>query len=268
MKKGHSFKLLLLFLVCASIASMAHAAGVPNTLNYQGTLTYSTGKLITATAKPVTFKLYTSALGGTPFWTEPQTVPVTNGQFSVVLGSTVPLLSDKFTGETYIGVTVEDAGLEMLPRQKMTSVPYAFNGVPKGGIIMWSGAVVPAGWALCDGSNGTPNLRDKFIMGAGSSYAIGTPGGSATHAHSGVDHLHSDDHIHSVSSMGGASGWNAVSGGSGHTAADSGHSHSVTINSKSAQGYGATTGGADRSLTSGSSSTIPPFYALAFIMKL
>lgn len=49
--------------------------------------------------------------------------------------------------------------------------------VPTGGIIMWSGSVVPAGWALCDGLNGTPNLTDRFIVGAGAAYAIGATGG-------------------------------------------------------------------------------------------
>ena len=46
---------------------------------------------------------------------------------------------------------------------------------------MWSGATnnIPSGWALCDGNNGTPNLQDKFIVGAGSSYAVDATGGSA-----------------------------------------------------------------------------------------
>ena len=58
-------------------------------------------------------------------------------------------------------------------------------GVPKGIICMWSGAAnaVPAGWALCDGTNGTPNLADKVIVAAGATYAAGASGGSATHDH-------------------------------------------------------------------------------------
>jgi len=50
-------------------------------------------------------------------------------------------------------------------------------------ILAWSGSVssIPAGWKLCDGSNGTPNLRDRFIVGAGSSYSIGNTGGEAFH---------------------------------------------------------------------------------------
>ncbi|MEQ9414040.1 MAG: hypothetical protein RIF39_09425, partial [Cyclobacteriaceae bacterium] len=54
--------------------------------------------------------------------------------------------------------------------------------VPSGVIVMWSGstASVPVGWALCNGANGTPDLRDRFIAGAGGSYAVGTSGGQST----------------------------------------------------------------------------------------
>jgi hypothetical protein len=57
--------------------------------------------------------------------------------------------------------------------------------VPQGGIILWSGSVanIPAGWALCDGTQGTPNLEDKFVVGAGNSYAVGATGGATTHTH-------------------------------------------------------------------------------------
>ena len=60
----------------------------------------------------------------------------------------------------------------------LTDVP----GVPVGGIIMWSGATnaIPSGWALCDGQNGTPNLQDRFIVGAGSSYNVNDTGGEAS----------------------------------------------------------------------------------------
>lgn len=63
---------------------------------------------------------------------------------------------------------------------------------PRGIVLMWSGAIgdIPAGWALCDGNahtapNGdsvtTPDLRDRFIVGAGSTYAIGNTGGENSH---------------------------------------------------------------------------------------
>jgi len=60
---------------------------------------------------------------------------------------------------------------------------YVDARIPAGVIVAWSGAIVdiPTGWLLCNGSSGTPDLRDRFIVGAGSSYAVGARGGSATH---------------------------------------------------------------------------------------
>ena len=53
------------------------------------------------------------------------------------------------------------------------------GGLPTGVIVMWNGTIdkVPVGWELCDGSRGTPDLREKFIVGAGSSYDVGGTGG-------------------------------------------------------------------------------------------
>lgn len=56
----------------------------------------------------------------------------------------------------------------------------AGGGIPSGGIIIWSGAsdAVPSGWALCDGENGTPDLRGRFVLGASSGYSVGDTGGA------------------------------------------------------------------------------------------
>lgn len=56
-------------------------------------------------------------------------------------------------------------------------IPESF---PIGGIIIWSGAqtAIPSGWHLCDGTSGTPDLRNRFIVCAGSEYKVGDTGGS------------------------------------------------------------------------------------------
>lgn len=55
--------------------------------------------------------------------------------------------------------------------------------IPIGGIILWSGneTSIPINWQLCDGTNGTPDLRNRFVVGAGTSYNVGNTGGEATH---------------------------------------------------------------------------------------
>lgn len=63
----------------------------------------------------------------------------------------------------------------------VTATPAQLNSaVPTGFIGMWSGslATIPAGWGLCDGTSGRPDLRNRFIVGAGSGYAIGVTGGA------------------------------------------------------------------------------------------
>ena len=56
------------------------------------------------------------------------------------------------------------------------------TGIPSGFIGLWSGAAnaIPSGWYLCNGSNGTPDLRDRFVVGAGSGYSVGNTGGANT----------------------------------------------------------------------------------------
>lgn len=74
------------------------------------------------------------------------------------------------------------AGSIMEIASQLTTDILAATQLPRGIITMWSGATnaVPSGWALCDGNNGTPNLKDRFIVGAGQSYGVGNTGGNWT----------------------------------------------------------------------------------------
>ena len=76
-------------------------------------------------------------------------------------------------------------------------------------IVMWSGTLetIPRGWALCDGTNGTPDLTDRFILGAEASTDPGETGGTASHSHNIGVHNHTvasagahdhGDHIHFI----------------------------------------------------------------------
>lgn len=140
-----------------------------------------------------------------------------------------------------------------------------------GMIIMWSGtiATIPTGWVLCNGSNSTPDLRNKFIIGAHSDTA-----GVAYTTITGSNTL-----------TGGTKDAIVVSHTHTATSTDAGHSHTQNLGSGASQpglttssspvGAQSTTGTGYASITttiastgsSGTDQNLPPYYALAFIMK-
>lgn len=137
---------------------------------------------------------------------------------------------------------------------------------PSGGIIMWSGSVasIPSGWVLCNGSNGTPDLRNRFVVGAGSTYAVDATGGSAdavvvSHTHTATSTVTDPGHNHTftrysnllVQSGSSTPCWNGTTSVNTSTATTG-----VTV---------ATT--IDSAGVSGTNANLPPYYALAYIMK-
>jgi len=161
------------------------------------------------------------------------------------------------------------------------------TAIPTGVIVMWSGseASIPAGWALCNGANGTPDLRNRFIIGAGSSYAVGATGGSANavvvshnhgasadfngnHAHSGSTNT-AGSHNHSITSSNSGTGSalfrSTDAFGSSSTDNAGNHSHSLSINAAGNHNHGITVNAAGES---GTGKNLPPYYALALIMRL
>ncbi len=102
----------------------------------------------------------------------------------------------------------------------------AAPGVPAGTIVMYNGDSAPAGWALCDGGGGRPDLRDKFVVGSGSSYNRGSTGGAANVTLSTSQmpsHTHGDGNY-------GTSTHNGHTHGDGNYAAAAGGSHTHQAN--------------------------------------
>lgn len=110
----------------------------------------------------------------------------------------------------------------------------------KGMIILWYGSIatIPKGWALCNGDNGTPDLRNRFVIAAGDGYDPDDTGGSMNHTHT----FTTDGHGHALVASGAE--WRIAGPERLDTAA-------------------ATDTG-----TTGNPNTVPPYYALCYIMKL
>ena len=155
----------------------------------------------------------------------------------------------------------------------LQTAPAVTNTVPSGLIAIWSGSTgsIPSGWLLCNGSNGTPDLRNSFILGAGNTYAVGATGGSTdaivvshTHAATSTSVVSDPSHTHTqtVGNAGGSSGSQASYSNSG--------ANFVTASNINAATTGITVATSTTNATagvSGSGANMPPYYALAFIMK-
>jgi len=130
-----------------------------------------------------------------------------------------------------------------------------------GMIMMYTGSTAPSGWALCDGQNGTPDLRDRFIVSSGSSYSINNTGGSAdaivvSHTHTLTD----PGHTHTYSRA------ENVAAGSAEYSSDQ-TKYNVDYGTHTTDS-GTTGITVDSAGSSGTNANLPPYYALAFIMKL
>lgn len=109
---------------------------------------------------------------------------------------------------------------------------------PSGSILLWYGSIasIPAGYVLCNGANGTPDLRDRFIVGAGSTYAVGANGGAINHNHAFTSNLH----FHTIPAAA------EIAAGANFDQATSNETASGTTDNSDGR---------------------PPYHALAYIMK-
>ena len=150
------------------------------------------------------------------------------------------------------------------------------EGVPSGIIAMWSGtnASIPTGWNLCDGTNGTPDLRDRFIVGSGSTYSTGDTGGADSVT---LTEAQMPSHTHDGSSLGtNTTGAHShtfqhnsnPSGGWGYQVTGSALANWVTVTTSTAGNHSHSITGNTGSAGSGAAhENRPPYYALAYIMK-
>lgn len=179
----------------------------------------------------------------------PQLAPVaTTGEYSDLANA--PVLAPVATSGSY---------------RDLTDQP-AIIAIPTGLIAMWSGSAdaIPTGWVLCDGENNTPDLRNRFIVGAGSTYAVDATGGATSRTISsgvGATTLTTSQipsHTHTYVAK-------AAMHRYGTTSNDN---HIYAPANTTATNTGATGGGGSHTHSfSAAVSILPPYYALCFIMK-
>ncbi len=216
---------------------------------------------------------------------------VSGGKFIIMraIYNSSPLMTINSDGNWGLGYTNPTKKMEVngeiKASEKISADKFTGKGIaPVGSIVMWSGSVssIPSGWVLCDGNNGTPNLKNRFVVGAGDEYSVGSTGGTNSvtltinqmpaHNHTGStntagSHTHkvvkssSDDNgslsIAWKSSDGNYEEYDLFSSSStanwGETDSDGSHSHTLIMDN---------TGGGQ------AHENRPPYYALAFIMRI
>jgi len=182
---------------------------------------------------------------------------------SSTIASKAPLDSPALTGTPTAPTAAEGTNTTQIATTAFVTTATA-SSVPSGVIVMWSGTVanIPNGWVLCNGSNSTPDLRNRFVVGAGDTYAVDATGGSADAVV--VSHTHTDSgHTHS------ANGWSAATTSSvfdgtidgSYNAGGSDRNYVQNPVTASASANISTEG------ESGTNKNLPPYYALAYIMK-
>ncbi|TRZ49845.1 prepilin-type N-terminal cleavage/methylation domain-containing protein [bacterium] len=185
-------------------------------------------------------------------WQNAYTISSTANSFTV--STTVP--------QEWANLVARDLPTSSISGTTVTSVVPAPGSTPEqslpiGAIIMWSGTIssIPSGWQLCNGTNGTPDLRDRFVVGArqdsggiavtGVSGALTKIGGEAKHT---LTIAEMPAHTHSYR------WWNAwYFSGSTELAAKGSYNDNAQT--------GSTGGGQPHN-------NLPPYYALCFIMKV
>jgi hypothetical protein len=197
-----------------------------------------------------------------------------SGDPFTVAGTLVSSGTVDITGAFRLDGTAGASGQVLLSAGGSTTPTWG-NMFVAGMIMLWSGssATIPSGWVLCDGSNSTPDLRNRFVVGATSTYAVGATGGSAnaivvSHTHTAtvattsltgsINNQYTAGDTHGTTSGVFSQTNIQVDGDGGESRAgrnisfDGSHNHTATISTEGA---------------SGTNANLPPYYALCYIMK-
>lgn len=175
--------------------------------------------------------------------------------YAVICGGTTA--TGPFQSVASVGTTGQ-----VLTSNGVGALPTMQTGFATGMILLWSGSIgtIPTGWLLCDGTLSTPNLRDRFIVGAGSTYAVNATGGSADAvvvSHTHVATVTDPGHLHTYTQT----------AGTGAPLAAGAAVSSTTSNTSSAVTGVTVSNAVPAGSVSGTNANLPPYYALCYIMK-
>lgn len=156
----------------------------------------------------------------------------------------------------------------------------SLGNIPIGGIILWSGSInnIPENYSLCNGSNGTPNLTDRFVIGAGDTYDVGSSGGEATHTLTISEmpqHNHANDfsiesggsHTHSLSLYRPSNTLSYLRAANAQTHMPNNPEGTVRTGSSGTHTH-TISGSIENSGNSQPHNNMPPYYALCYIMRM
>jgi microcystin-dependent protein len=120
--------------------------------------------------------------------------------------------------------------------------------IPRGIIVAWTGSIAPNGWALCNGENGTPDLRGRFIYGFGSGKPFNERGGAETHTLT-ISEMPNHSHVFSAN-INAFQAFDTADNNEGYNTGGFGTTNTESVGSSRPH------------------NNMPPYYVLAFIMKL
>ena len=188
---------------------------------------------------PITFSVAAGQSGGNTLHSDNQFTY--NALANVVTAGTF-----SGSGSSLTSLNASNLGTGTVPDARLSNSSLFVQGM----IMMYTGSSAPSGWAICDGQNGTPDLRDRFIVGAGSAYSVGNTGGQNSVT---LTTAQMPSHKHSTS-VDNTTLFPAAGG--------------VTFNYGGAGQYPGTTFTMSNEGGGQSHENRPPYYALMFIVKL
>ena len=211
----------------------------PNTLTASNSIKITITENDTNSDFPITFSAAAGQTGGNTL--------LSDNQFTYNASSnTVTAGTFSGSGSSLTSLNASNLGTGTVADARLSNSSLFVTGM----IMMYNGSSAPSGWAICDGQNGTPDLRDRFIVGTGSSYSLGNTGG-ANSVTLTTAQMPSHKHTTSVDNTN-------LFPSSGQT----------SIGFGGAGSYPATTFTMNNEGGGQAHENRPPYYALMFIMKL